>query len=485
MFPIVVMAINWIRRNRRVLIVLSTSVLVILHLVMGRMGEYETESNPAIYANIDSNHVKTQSELMSAGLAAGWTLDQESVLSNSIEIPTHPVFKSTGSAYTEPTRLDPARPTSGDAKTTPFNFTPPFRTKGRHIIDAAKVPLRLGSINWYGASDIDFVPGGLDVRHRDEIAQLIRRLGFNSVRLPYADEMVRANPVIDDRVISKNLDLYDGQRLVPVRALDVFHAVVESLTAAGLLVIINNHITQATWCCGANPCDAAWANDWLFGKIFCRVSQSEEEWIENWETVMQPLVSNPLVLGADLRNEVRGLWGTMHWEDWAKAAERASERLLAWNPEWLMIVEGISSANDLAGVRRRPVQLSVPDRVVYSAHVYQWSGWGQLYPYSRRTYEEFAAAMRENWGYLIEEDVAPVWVGEVGTPDEPTDGDMNYWTHLVEYLEEVGAGWGYWALNARKATGEKESYGLVDSRWDWPSVRWEHPAWSLVNRSSR
>lgn len=79
---------------------------------------------------------------------------------------------------------------------------------------------------------------------------------------------------------------------------------------------------------------------------------------------MWPLVLNPLVLGADLRNEVPGLWGTVHWDTWARAAGKASERLLALNPEWLMIVEGFSSANDLSGVRERPVQVSVAGRVV-------------------------------------------------------------------------------------------------------------------------
>jgi endoglucanase len=361
--------------------------------------------------------------------------------------------------------------------TTPatLNFTPPFHTKGRHILDAEGIPLKLASLNWYGASDTDYVPGGLDVQHRDTIAALIRDLGFNSVRLPYADEIVINNPVIKPGVIAANADIFSSTKVsdaaTPVRALDVFHAVAESLTAAGLLVIVNNHITQATWCCGINPCDLSWKNDWFGADVFCTVSQDEERWIQNWETVMAPLVTNPLVLGADLRNEVRGLWGTMHWGEWADAAERASERLLAMNPDWLMFVEGISSANDLSGAKTRPVQLSIAGRVVYSAHVYKWSGWGSLRPFSGRTYEDFAATMWANWGYLLEEETAPVWVGEFGTPDTPSEGDQNYWRHLVRYLRTVDASWGYWALNARKATGEWESYGLVGDGWDWASIR--------------
>lgn len=354
------------------------------------------------------------------------------------------------------------------------NFNPPFRTSGRQIVDAHGESVKLASINWYGASDIDFVPSGLDCQHRDEIAELIRRLGFNSVRLPYADEIVARNPVVNVSQIAANRDLLvsaDGSD--GPRALEVYHAVVESLTRAGLMVIVNNHITQATWCCGINPCDIVWYNDWLAGGVFCRIPQSEEQWIRNWETIMQPLATNPLVIGADLRNEPRGLWGALNWDDWATAAERASERLLTINPNWLVIVEGISSANDLSGVRNRPVTLTRPNRVVYSAHVYKWSGWGQLYPFSKRTYPDFAAAMEWNWAYLLTEDIAPVWVGEFGTPEQPSGGDRNYWSHLMRFLAAVDVSWGYWALNARKPTGEVESYGLVGDGWDWQSVRWD------------
>jgi len=354
------------------------------------------------------------------------------------------------------------------------NFTPPFHTTGRHILDADDEPIKLASINWYGASDIDFVPSGLDVQHRDDIAQLIRRLGFNSVRLPYADEIVDRNPAVNASLISANHDLFlSAETVGKPRAMEVYHAVVESLTQAGLLVIVNNHITQATWCCGINPCDIVWYNDWLAGGLFCRIPQTEDQWIRNWETMMRPLAKNPLVMGADLRNEPRGLWGTLDWDDWATAAEKAAERLLDINPKWLMIVEGISSANDLSGVRRRPVKLSRSDRVVYSAHVYKWSGWGQLYPYAKRSYPEFAASMDWNWAYLLTENIAPVWVGEFGAPGQPSAGDQNYWSHLMQFLATVDASWGYWALNARKPDGEFESYGLVGDAWDWQSVRWD------------
>ncbi|KAK1755149.1 glycoside hydrolase superfamily [Echria macrotheca] len=338
----------------------------------------------------------------------------------------------------------------------------PLRTKGRHVVDQKGRRFKLASVNWYGASDELFVPGGLEVQHRSTIAKTIRRLGFNSVRLPYSDEMVMTNPPILPHLLIANPDL------VGKKAMDVFEAVVEALTEEGIAVIVNNHITSATWCCGADPCDAGWANDHL-GPL-CRVRQTEAEWIEHWETVMARFIENPLVIGADLRNEVRGVWGTMSWDRWATAAERAGNALLKMNPDWLIIVGGTESSNDLSSVGDRPILLDVDHRVVYSAHVYSWSGWGSREGrYAKRSYPSFVKSMRHNWAYLIEGNLAPVWIGEFGAPDQPGEGDANYWQNLLRYLKAIDADFGYWAINPRQPKdNSKETYALVEDDWITP-----------------
>ncbi|OAA68483.1 cellulase [Niveomyces insectorum RCEF 264] len=341
----------------------------------------------------------------------------------------------------------------------------PLRTRGRNIVDAVGRRYKLASVNWYGASDEHFVPGGLDVRHRDAIAQTIRSLGFNSVRLPYSDELVMRNPAVAEQHVAANPDL------AGLRALDIFEAVVTALTDAGLAVIVNNHITSSTWCCGADPCDAGWANDHLPAAL-CRVRQSEDDWIDHWEAVMARFVDNPYVVGVDLRNEVRGLWGTMTWDRWAAAAERCGNRLLRLNPNWLVVVGGTESGNDLSGVARRPVRLDLDNRIVYSAHVYSWSGWGSREGrYAQRGYASFVASMRRNWAYLVEGNLDPVWVGEFGAPHTPNVGDANYWQNLLRFLKSVDADFGYWAMNPRKpAASEKETYALVEDDWTTPVV---------------
>lgn len=341
----------------------------------------------------------------------------------------------------------------------------PLSTQGRYIVDANKQRFKLISVNWYGASDELFVVGGLNLRHRLDIAMTIKRLGFNSVRLPYSDELVMKNPVVHEELVAANVDLKG------LHALDVYAAVVNALTEVGLAVIINDHITQARWCCDANLCDGQWSNDYL--GALCPVRQTKEDWIRNLETVMTPHMDNPLVVGADLRNEIRGVKDRLIWNSWASAAEEAAERLHLLQPDWLIVVEGVSSANIVTGARRRPVQLSHPNKLVYSAHVYGWSGWSTLRPYWGRPYKSFAHDMQKHWAFLLDEDVAPVWIGEFGAPAQPKKGDAHYWQNLMRYLQEKDADLGYWAINPRKPNrNREETYGLLED--DWVTPRYDY-----------
>ncbi|GAA3439276.1 hypothetical protein GCM10018954_088970 [Kutzneria kofuensis] len=59
-------------------------------------------------------------------------------------------------------------------------------------------------MNWFGAESGEFVVGGLDRQPLDRIAQLIRNGGFNSVRLPWSNELVESNPVVADTYLTAN-----------------------------------------------------------------------------------------------------------------------------------------------------------------------------------------------------------------------------------------------------------------------------------------
>lgn len=169
-----------------------------------------------------------------------------------------------------------------------------LHTQGRFIVDAAGDRVRLRGINWNGGHEEGYVPYGLDHHAPAEIAARIVALGFNSVRLTYSDEMVATNPVPDPPVVAAVPDLAGRP------ALEVFDAVVEALTDAGVYVILNDHMSDAAWCCSLEDGNALWYNErW-----------SEDQWIANWVALAERYRDDPLVVGADLRNEPRlpALW---------------------------------------------------------------------------------------------------------------------------------------------------------------------------------
>ena len=68
----------------------------------------------------------------------------------------------------------------------------PLSVSGRFIVDARGNRVKLCGVNWADAHQDDMTPGGLDYRHRDQIAAQIAAWGFNSVRLPFALATVTA-----------------------------------------------------------------------------------------------------------------------------------------------------------------------------------------------------------------------------------------------------------------------------------------------------
>ena len=169
----------------------------------------------------------------------------------------------------------------------------PLRTNGRWIVDSHGDRFKIAGVNWYGAEELDFVVGGLDVAPVRDIAHRVRELGFNTVRIPWSNELVETNPVIASATVAANPEL------AGLRALDVLDAVVEACAAEGLLVVLDNHVGKAGWCC--DQVEDLWYSD----------AYPEATWISDWRTMAARYVDQPAVVAVDLRNEPRGraTWG--------------------------------------------------------------------------------------------------------------------------------------------------------------------------------
>lgn len=139
---------------------------------------------------------------------------------------------------------------------------------------------------------------------------------------------------------------------------------------------------------------------------------SQADWIADWQMLAARYAGDPTVIGADLHNEpYAGTWGGGGANDWAAAAEAAGNAIGAVNPNRLIFVEGVASyagedywwGGNLMGVRDRPIELDVADKLVYSAHDHPNSVWQR--PWFQGS--DFPTNLDQMWGYIYKEGIAP------------------------------------------------------------------------------
>lgn len=326
-------------------------------------------------------------------------------------------------------------------------IVPPLYTEGHRMVDSAGHPVRLASVNWYGFDQKEYVAGGLDHAPLAAIIDQIGQMGVNSVRLPWANETLEHNPPVPDYAVAANPQ-FKGKR-----AMDVMDAVIDALARAHIMVILDNHMSRADWCCSETDGNGLWYN----------AEYPESSWLADWRTIVTRYRKQKWVVGADLRNELRSgaAWGGADPKhDWHAAAERGGNAVLGANPRLLIMVEGPEYSTNLAGFDKLPVKLSVAHRLVYSPHAYYVEG----QPLSsvddlKQTYEARAL-------YLLRaEPGTPLWVGEFGACQKLDCGANAQWFRLfVQLLRETPlVSWGYWALNGTQSSGENRKFGAVET----------------------
>jgi endoglucanase len=402
-----------------------------------------------------------------------------------------------------------------------------LHTTGTTIVDANGRPIRLAAVNWYGAESTDFVPGGLAYRPYMDILRTIKGLGFNAIRLPFSDELVQRNPIV-------RLHLEANPQLRGKHALAILDTILNGARQVGLMVILDNHRSDAGWTAQSN---GLW---YVPGSP----RYTAQNWINDWVTIATRYRNNPAVVGFDLRNEphtasgveVLGLgylqrgatWGPFQGvdnpaSDWRTAATAAGDAIQAVNPHVLIIVEGTELyptkieagqsfcpghadpasgycpdvywwGGNLAGAKNYPVVLNVAHHLVYSPHEYGPEMHGQRWITPTFGEYDWQQEMYRHWGYLLQAtgpNAAPVWVGEFGTPTRDDSGVFDlrgnsqgrWFTSLVDYLKRYpNVGWGYWAINGTSSGGTDRSYGQRDI-FGMLSSDWSHLSRPILLRA--
>ncbi|MCV0428998.1 MAG: cellulase family glycosylhydrolase [Roseibium sp.] len=352
-------------------------------------------------------------------------------------------------------------PDAGSVATGQLIADGPLSTAGNQIIDSNGDAVQIRAVNWFGAENDVRAPHGLWQRPMTEMMDQMVDEGFNAIRLPFSVQNILENQVATS--------VGGDPSLAGLTTLEIFDRIIDYAEEIGIKIILDAHrVTQG------NGAEGIWYSG----------AYDETDWISAWETLATRYGDSTAVIGADLLNEPHlGTWGTGERNDWAAAAEQAGNAVLDVAPDWLILVEGIGNydgdnywwGGQLQGVRDRPVELAVDNKLVYSPHDYPASIYQQpWFTDGSDLYEVF----RENWGFIYEEGIAPILLGEFGSRLENAQ-DLVWAEAITNYLSgdfdgdgvndlnagEVGPSFAWWSWNPN--SGDTGGYVLDD----WTTVR--------------
>ena len=268
----------------------------------------------------------------------------------------------------------------------------------------------------------------------------------------------------------------------PIECMD---EVIKYAGSIGLKVILDNHCIVS--------------GEFATQPLWYTSSVSQQQWIDQWVVIATRYASETYdpyhaVIACDLFNEpkMKPWEGGSAWtiatgsQAWNHAAEACGKAILAVNSRLLIMVEGTQWANDdavfpssasgndytnwganLMGAAVAPIDLGVSDlgvsyqnKLVYSIHDYpgtaqSLSGGDPLPWFKKKLYPNYPynladVAWEPFWGYLVENNTAPIFVGEFGSwlqkpqllpcgyvtlDDEQVKSDKQWVNSLLHYMQ--------------------------------------------------
>lgn len=279
-----------------------------------------------------------------------------------------------------------------------------LKTSGNQFVNQeTNEPVVLRSVNWFGAEGLNYTPHGTWARSFKSIIDQIKNLGFNCIRLPFSGSMPGATPP------STAVEWELNPELVDKTSLEIFDLILDYCLSQGIYVVLDHHRRQAGDGADGSPIGSGY---------------TKAQWLATWNTMAQRYKDHLAVIGADIHNEPHD----HTWADWAALAEECGNAIHAVAPEWIIFVEGVGSYDDdsywwggaLGGVRDLPVELTLPNKLAYSPHEYGQSVGGQAWlAYDGQTApanwpNNLYAVWDLHWSFIFYENIAPIWVGEMG-----------------------------------------------------------------------
>ncbi len=350
-------------------------------------------------------------------------------------------------------------------------------TNGNQIVDGSGNPVRLacvGIFDWSSEGSTT-IPG--------DFAGLAAA-GFNCVRYPWYDQTL-ANDLatVDQMVVAAN--------------------------QYGVKIILDHHANEASVNANgtdngpAYPCNGLWYDAGGANPVpGCPAGNyTSAQVVANWQTVAQHYAGNSTVIGFDLQNEPHlspsywsvgpggSTWGNGGVTDIRLYYSNAAAAIQVVNPNVLIICEGVGNATsnlfngqvpigggwDLTLAASNPVTSQIAHKIVYSEHDY---------PAAIAGVTPSIQAMNQTWGFLVSQNLYPVFVGEMGGSLDGTNdssgsnlaAEQAWASTLVSYLNgEEGSQGG--------PTFSGNQQGVSTDWWAWGYLRGESPDGTLTSAS--
>lgn len=361
-----------------------------------------------------------------------------------------------------------------------------LHTDGRRILDKDGKEVWLTGVNWFGYNTGTNTFDGLWNSKLEPTVKAIADHGFNLIRVPMSAQLI--GEWAAGKYPQANFNQAYNAAMTKMNSLEIFDYFLTLAEANGIKVMIDIHSAE-TNAAGHN------VNLWFTDKVSVQDFYAALEWMAD------RYKNNDTIIAFDLKNEPHGKPGegdaAAIWNDstkannWKYVAETAAGKVLAKNPNVLIMIEGTeiypknssgdySSADssdyyfnwwggNLRGVKDYPIDLGkYQDKLVYSPHDYGPTVYEQ--PWFKGSYD-YNSLMKDcwhdNWFYIYENNTAPLLIGEWGGfMKEP---NLKWMTCMRQLIATYHLNHTFWCLNAN--SGDTGGL-LLDDFTTWDSEKY-------------
>ena len=361
-----------------------------------------------------------------------------------------------------------------------------LHTDGRRILDKDGKEVWLTGVNWFGYNTGTNTFDGLWNSRMEPTVKAIADHGFNLIRVPMSAQLI--NQWAAGQYPQANFNQAYNVTMTTMNSLEIFDYFLTLAEANGIKVMIDIHSAE-TDASGHN------VNLWYTSKV------SVEQYYSALEWMAARYKNNDTIIAFDLKNEPHGkpnegnnaaIWNdSKQANNWKYVAETAAAKVLAKNPNVLIMVEGTeiypknnkgdySSTNsedyyfnwwggNLRAVKDFPINLGkYQDKLVYSPHDYGPTVYEQPWFKGTYTYDSLMKdCWHDNWFYIYEDNTAPLLIGEWGgVMREP---NLTWMTYMRKLISTYHLNHTFWCLNAN--SGDTGGL-LLDDFTTWDSEKY-------------